>query len=38
LEAYAHRLEGRTHHVRLRGNSVIVAEGSITVGENLPGS
>jgi len=38
LEAYAHRLKGRTHHVRLRGNSVIVAEGSITVGENLPGS
>jgi trans-2,3-dihydro-3-hydroxyanthranilate isomerase len=37
LQAYAHRLEGRTHHLRLRGNSVIVAEGSITVGENLPG-
>jgi trans-2,3-dihydro-3-hydroxyanthranilate isomerase len=29
LEAYAHRLEGRTHHLRLRGNSVIVAEGTI---------
>jgi trans-2,3-dihydro-3-hydroxyanthranilate isomerase len=32
LEAYAHRREGRTHHVRLCGNSVIVAEGTITVG------
>jgi trans-2,3-dihydro-3-hydroxyanthranilate isomerase len=32
LEAYAHRHEGRTQHLRLRGNSVIVAEGSITVG------
>jgi trans-2,3-dihydro-3-hydroxyanthranilate isomerase len=31
LEAYAHRLEGRTHHLRLRGNSVIVAEGSIKI-------
>jgi trans-2,3-dihydro-3-hydroxyanthranilate isomerase len=37
LEAYAHRLEGRTQHLRLRGNSVIVAEGSITVDENMPG-
>jgi trans-2,3-dihydro-3-hydroxyanthranilate isomerase len=31
LEAYAHRREGRTHHLRLRGNSVIVAEGSIKI-------
>ena len=33
LQAYAHRLAGRTHHLRLRGNSVMVAEGSI----KLPG-
>ncbi|HEY4339712.1 MAG TPA: PhzF family phenazine biosynthesis protein [Steroidobacteraceae bacterium] len=31
LKAYAHRLAGRTQHLRLRGSSVIVAEGSITV-------
>jgi trans-2,3-dihydro-3-hydroxyanthranilate isomerase len=31
LEAYAHRREGRTQHLRLCGNSVIVAEGTITV-------
>jgi trans-2,3-dihydro-3-hydroxyanthranilate isomerase len=31
LEAYAHRLEGRTHHLRLRGHSVIVAEGTINI-------
>jgi trans-2,3-dihydro-3-hydroxyanthranilate isomerase len=31
LEAYAHRREGRTHHLRLCGDSVIVAEGTITV-------
>jgi trans-2,3-dihydro-3-hydroxyanthranilate isomerase len=33
LQAYAHRVAGRTHHLRLRGDSVMVAEGSI----NLPG-
>jgi trans-2,3-dihydro-3-hydroxyanthranilate isomerase len=31
LHAYAHRQEGATHHLRLRGSSVIVAEGSLTV-------
>jgi len=34
LQAYAHRRAGRTHHVRLCGNSVIMAEGTI----NLPAS
>jgi trans-2,3-dihydro-3-hydroxyanthranilate isomerase len=33
LQAYAHRVAGRTQHLRLRGNTVMVAEGSI----NLPG-
>ncbi|HTB69001.1 MAG TPA: PhzF family phenazine biosynthesis protein [Steroidobacteraceae bacterium] len=31
LEAFAHRREGRTHHLRLRGSSVIVAEGTISI-------
>jgi trans-2,3-dihydro-3-hydroxyanthranilate isomerase len=31
LEAYAHRVGGRTHHLRLRGNSLIVAEGTINI-------
>ncbi|HEX3838109.1 MAG TPA: PhzF family phenazine biosynthesis protein [Steroidobacteraceae bacterium] len=32
LQAYAHRVAGATHHLRLRGSSVIVAEGSLTIG------
>lgn len=31
LQVFAHRRAGQTQHVRLGGNSVIVAEGSITV-------
>jgi trans-2,3-dihydro-3-hydroxyanthranilate isomerase len=31
LQASAHRLEGNTQHVRLRGSSVIVAQGSINL-------
>jgi trans-2,3-dihydro-3-hydroxyanthranilate isomerase len=34
LHAYAHRREGATHHLRLRGSSVIVAEGSLMVADD----
>jgi trans-2,3-dihydro-3-hydroxyanthranilate isomerase len=31
LQVFAHRIDGRTGHVRLGGHSVMVAEGSLTV-------
>ena len=32
LQAHAHRAQGATHHVRLGGSSIIVAEGSLLIG------